>query len=120
MKRMTAVLSFLAILFALVGCGRPSMNDIVDNESSIIGVVQEVHDSYILIYIETDGYPDGADCSVSLDAENNDGLYSPITVGDKVTVYFDGNIAESYPLQINTVYAITLTEPADRVQENQG
>lgn len=69
---------------------------------------------------ETEGYPTGADCSVSLDGENKDSLYSPISVGDVVTVYFDGNIAESYPLQINTVYAITLTEPADRTQENQG
>ena len=25
--------------------------------------------------------------------------------GDEVIVYYDGNIAESYPLQINTVYA---------------
>lgn len=57
---------------------------------------------------------------MSLDVENKDGLYSPISVGDVVTVYFDGSIVESYPLQINTVYTITLTEPADRTQENQG
>lgn len=119
MKRMTIILSSLAILLALVGCGRPSMNDIIDNEPSITGVVQEVHDTHILIYIKTDGYPDGVDCSVSLDVENKDGMYSPITVGDKVTVYFDGNIAESYPLQINTVYAITLTEPTNRTPNDK-
>ena len=34
--------------------------------------------------------------------------------GDKMTVYYDGNIAENYPMQINTVYAILLVEPADR------
>ena len=34
--------------------------------------------------------------------------------GDKVTVYYDGNIDENYPMQINTVYAILLLEPADR------
>ena len=121
MKRMTAVLcSLVMILLALVGCAPRSMNYIIANEPSITGVVQEVHDTYILIYVETEGYPTGADCSVSLDVENKDGLYSPISVGDMVTVYFDGNIAESYPLQINTVYAITLTELADRAQQTQG
>ena len=121
MKRITAVLpSLVIILLALVSCVPRSMNYIIANEPSITGVVQEVHDTYILIYIETEGFPAGADCFVSLDVENKDGLYSPISVGDMVTVYFDGNIAESYPLQINTVYAITLTEPADRAQQNQG
>lgn len=121
MKRITAVLpSLVTILLALVSCTPRSMNYIIANEPSITGVVQEVHDSYILIYIETDGYPDGADCSVSLDVENKDGLYSPISVGDVVTVYFDGNITESDPLQINTVYATTLTEPIDRTQQNKG
>ena len=121
MKRITAVLCPLVIiLLALVGCAPRSMNHIIANEPSITGVVQEVHDTRILIHIETEGYPAGADCSVSLDVENKDGLYSPISVGDVVTVYFDGSIVESYPLQINTVYTITLTEPADRTQENQG
>lgn len=32
---------------------------------------------------------------------------------DEVIVYYDGNIAESYPLQINTVYAISLKDPAN-------
>ena len=34
-------------------------------------------------------------------------------IGDEVIVYYDGNIAESYPLQINTVYAISLKDPAN-------
>ena len=120
MKRITAVLSSLVmILLALVGCTPRGMNYIIANEPSITGVVQEVHDTYILIYIETEGFPAGADCFVSLDVENKDGLYSPISVGDMVTVYFDGSIAESYPLQINTVYAITLTEPADRMSNDK-
>ncbi|MBM6897570.1 hypothetical protein H9X86_09390, partial [Pseudoflavonifractor capillosus] len=56
MKRITAVLSSLVmILFALAGCTPRSMNYIIANEPSITGVVQEVHDTYILIYIETEG-----------------------------------------------------------------
>ena len=40
-------------------------------------------------------------------------------IGDEVVVYYDGNIAESYPMQINTVYAILLKEPANRVENNK-
>ena len=34
-------------------------------------------------------------------------------IDDEVIVYYDGDIAETYPMQINTVYAITLKTPAD-------
>ena len=54
---------------------------------------------------------------MSLNVENKDGTYSPMKVGDEVVVYYDGSIAESDPLQINTVYAITLREPAERQGE---
>ena len=42
-----------------------------------------------------------------------------VTNGDEVTVYYDGNIAESYPMQINKVYAVLLKEPADRSVNDQ-
>lgn len=65
-----------------------------------------------LISIQTDAYPYGAYCDVSLDAENKDDMVD-FNIGDEVIVYYDGNIAESYPLQINTVYAISLKDPAN-------
>ena len=114
MKKMVAIVLSLISVLGLIGCDNKSINYIIENEPSITGVIEEVHDNYIIMYVETDGYPNGADCKVSLDVENSDGLYSPISVGDEVFVYFDGSIAESDPLQINTVYAILLKEPADR------
>lgn len=115
-KWIAAVLSFVIVL-SLAACGR-SMNDVIGKEPSLTGVVREVHDSYILIYIETEGYPGGADCVVSLDVEIEDSV-THFSVGDTVNVYYDGSIAESDPLQIHTVYAIVLLEPADRaVNEN--
>lgn len=87
------------------------MNYIIENEPSITGIVKEVRDNSILIYIETDDYPYGADCDVSLDVENTDS-YTDVSVGDEIVVYYNGDIAESDPLQINTVYAITLRTPA--------
>ena len=78
------------------------------NEPSIKGTIKEVNENSILVENESGEY------WVSLTVENKDGIYSPIMAGDKVTVYYDGNIAENYPMQINTVYAILLVEPADR------
>jgi len=112
-KHLPLILSSLFIL-GLAGCSNRSMNYIIKNEPSITGVVTEVHDQYIQIHIENEGYPSGADCDVSLDVENEDGTCSPINVGDEVVVYYDGSIAESDPMQINTVYAITLREPERR------
>ena len=68
--------------------------------------MKEVNDNSILIENETGQY------WVSLDVENKDSM-SHFSMGDEVVVYYDGNIAETYPMQINRVYAITLKTPAD-------
>lgn len=111
-KNKIIIIATLAIM-GLAGCKR-SMDSIIKNEVSISGIVTEVHDKYIQIYIENEGYPNGADCNVSLDVENKDGTYSPIHIGDEVVVYYNGSIAESNPMQIHTVYAITLKKSAVR------
>jgi len=116
MKKLIALVLALVCVLGLVGCNRDSMNYIIEHEPSITGIVEEVHDNYIVIFIETDGYPNGADCKVSLDVENEDSM-THFDVGDEVVVYYNGDIAESNPLQINTVYAITLKTPANRETE---
>lgn len=121
MKKLIALILALFCVLGLIGCNRNSMDYIIENEPNITGIVEEVHDDYIIIYIETDGYPNGADCKVSLNVENKDSV-TDFVIGDEVVVYYNGDIAESDPLQINTVYAITLKTPAiDRTSaaENQ-
>lgn len=113
MKRLIGFILALICLLGLVGCNNRSMNDIIENEPSITGIVEKVRDNSIIIYLETDSYPNGASCKVSLDVENKDS-YTSVSVGDEVVVYYNGEIAESYPLQLNTVYAITLKTPANR------
>lgn len=108
MRKLIAPILVFALALGLAGCSGRSMNHIIENEPSIAGVVKEVHDGSILVESEA------AEYCVSLDVESGDGLYGPIALGDEVRVYYDGNVAESYPLQINTVYAITLQAPADR------
>ena len=90
----------------------PSMNYIISNEPSITGIVKETNENAILIENDNGEY------WVSLNVENKDSVTN-FNIGDEIVVYYDGNIAESYPMQINTVYAITLKTPADRAENNK-
>lgn len=116
-KRIAFVLAMVWVL-GLVGCGR-TMNDIIENEPNVTGVVEEVHDDYVIMYSETaEGYPNGSRWSISLHAENKDS-YTDIVVGDEIVVYHDGNVMETDPLKVGTVYAITLRTPADRTDNDK-
>ena len=110
MRKTIALLLALICLLTLAGCGPRSMNDIIQNEPSIRGLVKDIGDRAILIENEDGEY------WVSLDAENKDSM-THFSIGDQVVVYFGGNIAESSPMQISTVYAICLLQPADRTGE---
>lgn len=114
MKKFIALLLTLVCVFGLVGCNTKSMNYIIENKLSVTGIVQEVHDDYIIVYSETaDGYPNGSNWSISLKVENKDS-YTDVVVGDEIVFYYDGMAMETDPLQVSTVYAITLKTPADR------
>lgn len=113
MKRWIVCILTLACILGLAGCNNRTMDYIIENEPNITGIVEEVQDNFIIINIKTESYPDGASCKVSLDVENKDS-YTDVSVGDEIIVYYNGEIAESYPLQINTVYAITLKTPVNQ------
>lgn len=113
MKRLVALILALVCALALTGCNTESMDYIVENKPSISGIVEEVHDDYIVMHSETaEGYPNGSDWSIPLDVENKDS-YTDISVGDEIIVYYDGDVMETEPLQVGTVYAITLKTPAN-------
>ena len=112
MKKLVALLLSLICMLGLAGCNNRSMNYIIANEPNITGVVKEANENAILIENETGEY------WVSLNVENEDSM-THFSIGDEVVVYYDGNIAESYPMQINTVYAILLKEPANRTENNK-
>ena len=107
MQKTLALLLAILCFLSLAGCDRKSMNYIIQNEPSIPGIVRDTTENAILIENEDGEY------WVSLDVENGDSM-THFQIGDQVMVYFDGSIAESCPMQINRVYAITLTTPADR------
>ena len=112
MKKLTAFVFTLVCVLSLAGCNNRSMNYIIENESSIVGIVNDTNDASILIENEDGEY------WVSLNVESKDSM-THFSIGDEVVVYYDGNIAESYLMQINTVYAITLKNPADRAENNK-
>ena len=119
MKKCMATILSLICIMGMMGCNNRSMNYIIENEPSLTGIVEQVYDNSILIYCEKmDGYLSEVRCSVSLDVENTDSI-THFNVGDEVVVYYNGDVAESDPLQISTVYAITLKTPVNRSENNE-
>lgn len=113
MKKIISIIMAIICALILAGCRR-DLNYIISNKPSVLGTVEEITDSAILITCkDLEGYAQDTQCWVSLDVEYEDGL-SEYSVGDIVDVFYDGTINETYPLQINTVYAIFLQEPAER------
>ncbi|MEE0964704.1 MAG: DUF3221 domain-containing protein [Ruminococcus bromii] len=112
MKKFIALILALTCVLSLVGCNNRSMNYIIANEPSITGIVKETNNESILIENQDGEY------WVSLNVENKDSM-THFSIGDEVVVYYDGNVAESYPMQINTVYAITLKTPSNRAENDK-
>ena len=112
MRRFVALILVCVCIAGFAGCGNRSMNDIIANEPSIMGIVKDLGENAILIVNDNGEY------WVSRYVENKDSV-TDFVVDDEVVVYFDGNVAESYPMQISTVYAITLKTPADRTENDE-
>ena len=112
MRRFGALILVCVCIAGFAGCGNRSMNDIIANEPSIMGIVKDLCENAILIENDNGEY------WVSRNVENKDSV-TDLVLGDEVVVYFDGNVAESYPMQISTVYAITLKTPADRTENDK-
>ena len=118
-KEYISILLSIVFLLTLIGCNNRSMNYIIENEPSVTGIVEQVYDNSILIYCkQMEDYLSEVRCSVSLNVENQDSM-THFNVGDEVVVYYNGDVAESDPLQISTVYAIILKTPADRSENNK-
>ena len=69
MKKRTAFAMTLLCLLTLTACGGRTMDDIIANEPELVGIVEETHDDYVLLYAETDASLGGAEYKVSLEVE---------------------------------------------------
>ena len=106
MKKNMAAFIVMSCLLGLGGC-KKDMNDIIDDEPCVRGVVSETSDAYIVIEVNEDDdlYKDYSRILVSFEVENEDSI-TDFTIGDEVAVYYNGTIEQSLPPQINHVYAI--------------
>lgn len=95
-----------------------TMNDIY-SEPNFSGVVDKVYDNSILVSVnsEEEIFKTSDTISVSLNVKLKDSM-THFNIGDEVSIYYDGTVAESYPAQINTVYAIILTKPATSTDDD--
>lgn len=89
------------------------MNEVIDHKPRLIGTVVEINDdTSILVKIdENEPIAKSSDLIlVTLDVKMSDISVKgrDFNIGDEVRIYYDGSIAESYPAQINEVYAIFL------------
>lgn len=117
-KRQIGLLgAVLAVLLILTAC-KPSLNDVIADKPCKQGVVEHVYEKEILLAEDKiEGDPNtGGYYSVSLDVEYSDSM-TQFYEGDRVAVYYDGGIAESWPGQINHVYAILLLEAGEARKE---
>ena len=112
----TVLALIVCCVSALSGCSR-TIDDIIAKEPSVTGVVTEVYEnSFLMLGERAEGNAVPQEYNVSLSAEKKDS-YTSVSVGDEVIVYYNGDIAESEPPRITTVYAIILRTPADLIKE---
>lgn len=104
MKKLLIILLALC-LFSFAGCGL-NMNN-VGKKPNFSGTVLAVYANHIIVDGENIG-------GVSVTRQTVLPEGSPdLSAGDTVTVYYDGNIMETYPAQLGEVYAIVVTEKAN-------
>jgi hypothetical protein len=108
-KLMLGLSMALAIVF-LSGCTTGITMKSVHNEPHFAGVVVEVFDGSILVSVdEGEAIRNSSDLIfVSLDVYLADSM-TDFMSGDEVVVFFDGQVMETHPAQVSTVYAIMLT-----------
>jgi len=103
---------FIVIGSIFVYITRPlTMNEVLHHKPRFSGIVLEINDdtSILVKTNENDPIIKSSDLiSVSLDVKMKDVSVRgrDFDIGDEVTVYYDGTIEESYPAQLNKVYAI--------------
>ncbi len=117
-QKWVCVILCLCSVIGMAGCSKKmNMNTVLD-EPNFAGIVLEVDEKTILVKVneDEDAYKSSDLICVSIDVEIPDGL-SEYEVGDEVRVYYDGNIAESYPAQVHKVYAITIVYEVTKESE---
>ena len=103
----------LAVICTMLYLNKPlTADDITEHKPYVSGKVVSIENSSFTIDVDQ-SHPksDNSDLiSIPVKTENKDLSVNieSLKIGDRVTVYYDGVIAESYPAQIFKVYGITV------------
>lgn len=85
-----------------------SINYLIDHAPHVRGVVETVEDGqHIIVRVNTEDeiYKEHSVIWVTLNVVRSDSS-TDFEVGDEVVIYYDGNISDSSPGKLETVYAI--------------
>ena len=116
MKRWISVLVVFSCIIALFGCE----NGTIKGQVSFNAQVLEVNKGYIKVRcVETfnSGISVDEEFSVTTDVVSNSEV-PELNVDDNIRVVFNGEIMESYPIQLGTIYAIYLLDENGEVLPN--
>ena len=116
MKRWLSVLVVFSCIIALFGCE----NGTIKGQVYFNAQVLEVNKGYIKVRcVETfnSGISVDEEFSVTTDVVSNNEI-PELNVDDNIRVVFNGEIMESYPIQLGTIYAIYLLDENGEVLPN--
>lgn len=104
------IASGMVLLIAFMLVYNFNRNDI-HHKPNFTGTITEIFDKSIMVSVDEgeEELKSSDKIIISLDVKSKDSK-THFTVGDRVNVFYDGVIAESYPAQINTVYEILLVD----------
>ena len=114
MKRWLSILAVLGCIVALSGCKNEA------GQAYFNAKVLEVNKGYIKVRcVETfnSGISVDEEFSVTTDVVSNSEV-PELNVDDNIRVVFNGEIMESYPIQLGTIYAIYLLDENGEVLPN--
>lgn len=114
MRKYCALIMCIVLAFTiLIGCNNSRKKD----EVSFFAVVLENNESYLLVEPEegsselnsADRMTVSIGDAALLDSHDKEIVVGDIKPGDKIHIFYNGLIAESYPAQINKCYKIIVS-----------
>lgn len=114
MKKRLSVLAVLGCIAALSGCENEA------GQAYFNAIVLEVNEEYVEVRCSesfNSGIAVDEEFLVATDVVSGDGV-PELNADDNIRVVFDGEIMESYPLQLGTIYAIYLLDENGEVIPN--
>ncbi len=122
MRRLLSLLFVLVCMMTLFGCGKEPGEGLVNEKGQVYfnAIVLEANEGSVKVKC-TEAFASGIsvdeEVSVSTNVVASKGA-PEMTVGDKIRVVFNGEIMESYPLKLGTVFAIYLLDENGEVIPN--